>query len=48
MHLEGRDECVYPEVLDGESPHAVALPIVEALASSWGVRRDDRGTSEAV
>ncbi|HEX7168420.1 MAG TPA: ATP-binding protein [Acidimicrobiales bacterium] len=52
VHLEGRDDAVYLEVHDRgrgkprfldqspDTPGGLGLPIVEALASSWGVSRD--------
>lgn len=51
--LEGRDDAVYLEVVDRGggrprfvdfdpySPGGLGLPIVEALATSWGVRGDE-------
>jgi anti-sigma regulatory factor (Ser/Thr protein kinase) len=55
VHLEARDGCVYLEVFDRGSgrptfldehpdrPGGLGLPIVEALAASWGTRAREGG-----
>lgn len=56
VSLEERDASIFLEVVDGgpgrprfldsepDDPRGLGLPIVEALASSWGItRRDDVG-----
>lgn len=55
VHLEARDASIYLEVIDGAEgrprfieyeggvPAGLGLPIVEALASSWGTTGRDGG-----
>lgn len=55
VHIEARDGSVYLEVIDGAEgrprfiesdggiPAGLGLPIVEALASSWGITSRDGG-----
>jgi anti-sigma regulatory factor (Ser/Thr protein kinase) len=55
VHLEARDASIYLEVIDGAEgrprfiesdggmPSGLGLPIVEALASSWGTTGRDGG-----
>jgi anti-sigma regulatory factor (Ser/Thr protein kinase) len=60
VNLEARDGSIFMEVVDGgsgrprfldsdaDNPRGLGLPIVEALASSWGVKRYDDGTGKGV